>query len=455
MLQILHVSGELIRDGIFLPCLLLGGVFLTLRCGAVQLKKLPLVLKKTAGRLFSRENKGDGISPAQAACTALASTVGTGNIVGTAQAISLGGPGAVFWMWVAAILGMAVKYAEVTLSVRFRCRNPRGELVGGPMYCLERGLGRRFRSLGVLYALFAALAAFGIGNMSQTNSAAKATEHAAALLFPHADGDAVRLVFGMMLAVLTAAILRGGAKKVGRVAERLVPLMSLCFLALSVTVIVCHAQRLGHVFAGIFRSALTPSALFGGAAGAGMREAIRWGVRRSAFSNEAGLGSAAVVQASAETDCPVEQGFWGIFEVLADSVICFVTALTILCSGTEIPFGSPAGSELLAGAYRTVFPPGLTAVFMALSLTLFAFSSVLGWAVIGRCCVQYLFPNSRGTVYLLLFSAAAAIGCVSETELIWALSDVFNAVLALPNFAALVLLSGELHKETEAYFSKT
>ena len=456
MLQLLNIIGDIVWDGVFLPCVLVGGGLLTALCGGIQLRRLPLVLKKTGGQFFvRRRDDPDGISPVQAACTALASTVGTGNIVGTAQAISMGGPGAVFWMWAAALLGMVIKYAEVCLAVRYRCKGSDGELTGGPMYYLELGLGKSFRPLAVMYALLAALAAFGIGNMSQLNSAADAVEHAAVLLLPGTDPSRLRLIFGLLAAVLTAAVLLGGAKRVGRVAETLVPVMSIGFILLSSAVMVCHFQALGQSFILIFRSAFTPSAALGGAVGIGARETIRWGLRRSAFSNEAGLGSAAIAHAPAKANSPVEQGFWGIFEVFADTiVICSVTAITILCSGVGIDWGVPAGPELLANAYMTVFSPGLTAVFMAFSMTLFAFSSVLGWAVLGKRCVQYIFPRSRGILYQLLFSAAAVVGCVSKTELVWAVSDVLNALMAIPNFTALFLLSGEVRQETRAYFSK-
>lgn len=437
LLLILDKLNDLVWTGIFLPCVLLCGLLLSLRSRFLQLRLFPASLRQ-----LTKGGRGDGVSPVQAASTALASTLGTGNIVGTAQAIAMGGPGAVFWMWAAALLGMAVKFAEISLSVATRRRDGAG-YSGGPMYYIG-SLGEKFRPLALMYALLAALSAFGIGNLSQISSAAGAVASAAEKIAPELDPRRLRLWLGVILTLTAWLILRGGAAGVGRAAERLVPSMAGLFLLLSLFVLCCHAQALPAALRAIVTGAFSPRTAVSGIGGFGTAQAIQWGLRRGAFSNEAGLGSSAIAHGSAAARSPGEQGLWGIFEVFADTiVICTATALTILCSGVGIPWGSSPGAELLLSAWETCIPAAPAACFMALSLLLFAFTSVLGWALYGTQCVRFLWGEKAAAPYRLCFSLAITVGCLVSLRTVWAAADLLNGLMAIPNFIALFALSGK------------
>lgn len=437
LLLILDNLNDLVWTGIFLPCVLLCGLLLSLRSRFLQLRLFPASLRQ-----LTKGGRGDGVSPVQAASTALASTLGTGNIVGTAQAIATGGPGAVFWMWAAALLGMAVKFAEIGLSVATRRRDGAG-YSGGPMYYIG-SLGEKFRPLALMYALLAALSAFGIGNLSQISSAAGAVAGAAEKIAPELDPRRLRLWLGVILTLTAWLILRGGAAGVGRAAERLVPSMAGLFLLLSLFVLCCHAQALPAALRAIVTGAFSPRTAVSGIGGFGTAQAIQWGLRRGAFSNEAGLGSSAIAHGSAAARSPGEQGLWGIFEVFADTiVICTATALTILCSGVGIPWGSSPGAELLLSAWETCIPAAPAACFMALSLLLFAFTSVLGWALYGTQCVRFLWGEKAAAPYRLCFSLAITVGCLVSLRTVWAAADLLNGLMAIPNFIALFALSGK------------
>lgn len=443
LLLILDKLNDLVWTGIFLPCVLLCGLLLSLRSRFLQLRLFPASLRQ-----LTKGGRGDGVSPVQAASTALASTLGTGNIVGTAQAIAMGGPGAVFWMWVAALLGMAVKFAEISLSVATRRRDGVG-YSGGPMYYIG-SLGEKFRPLALMYALLAALSAFGIGNLSQISSAAGAVAGAAEKIAPELDPRRLRLWLGVILTLTAWLILRGGAAGVGRAAERLVPSMAGLFLLLSLFVLCCHAQALPAALRAIVTGAFSPRTAVSGIGGFGTAQAIQWGLRRGAFSNEAGLGSSAIAHGSAAARSPGEQGLWGIFEVFADTiVICTATALTILCSGVGIPWGSSPGAELLLSAWETCIPAAPAACFMALSLLLFAFTSVLGWALYGTQCVRFLWGEKAAAPYRLCFSLAITVGCLVSLRTVWAAADLLNGLMAIPNFIALFALSGKAAKYAE------
>lgn len=443
LLLILDKLNDLVWTGIFLPCVLLCGLLLSLRSRFLQLRLFPASLRQ-----LTKGGRGDGVSPVQAASTALASTLGTGNIVGTAQAIAMGGPGAVFWMWAAALLGMAVKFAEISLSVATRRRDGAG-YSGGPMYYIG-SLGEKFRPLALMYALLAALSAFGIGNLSQISSAAGAVAGAAEKIAPELDPRRLRLWLGVILTLTAWLILRGGAAGVGRAAERLVPSMAGLFLLLSLFVLCCHAQALPAALRAIVTSAFSPRTAVSGIGGFGTAQAIQWGLRRGAFSNEAGLGSSAIAHGSAAARSPGEQGLWGIFEVFADTiVICTATALTILCSGVGIPWGSSPGAELLLSAWETCIPAAPAACFMALSLLLFAFTSVLGWALYGTQCVRFLWGEKAAAPYRLCFSLAITVGCLVSLRTVWAAADLLNGLMAIPNFIALFALSGKAAKYAE------
>lgn len=443
LLLILDKLNDLVWTGIFLPCVLLCGLLLSLRSRFLQLRLFPASLRQ-----LTKGGRGDGVSPVQAASTALASTLGTGNIVGTAQAIAMGGPGAVFWMWAAALLGMAMKFAEIGLSVATRRRDGAG-YSGGPMYYIG-SLGEKFRPLALMYALLAALSAFGIGNLSQISSAAGAVAGAAEKIAPELDPRRLRLWLGVILTLTAWLILRGGAAGVGRAAERLVPSMAGLFLLLSLFVLCCHAQALPAALRAIVTGAFSPRTAVSGIGGFGTAQAIQWGLRRGAFSNEAGLGSSAIAHGSAAARSPGEQGLWGIFEVFADTiVICTATALTILCSGVGIPWGSSPGAELLLSAWETCIPAAPAACFMALSLLLFAFTSVLGWALYGTQCVRFLWGEKAAAPYRLCFSLAITVGCLVSLRTVWAAADLLNGLMAIPNFIALFALSGKAAEYSE------
>ena len=441
---------------VFLPCTIVGGLYLTIRNRGIQFTRFGYAMKNTVGKMFQPQEAGHGaVTPLQAVTTALAATVGTGNIVGTSQAIALGGYGAVFWLWLAALLGMIIKYSEVTLSIRYRERDAKGDWVGGPMYYIKNGLGEGWKWVGVLFCVFAALASFGIGNMSQVNSIVGSLNDAIDAFDPAAAGERgmLNLIFGLILAGLVALILFGGIKRIGAVAEKLIPAMSILYILFSLTVFFGHAGDIGSAFGKIFSSAFNPKAIGGAATGIALRQTVVWGLRRSAFSNEAGLGSAAIAHAAAETKSPVDQGLYGIFEVFADTiVICTLTALTIICSGVEITFGQKVGSELITAAFATIFGQKFASVFVALALMLFAFTTVLGWSLYGSRCAQYLFGLKFAKSYQVAFIIVIVVGAVASLDVVWDIADTFNGLMAIPNFIALFALSGVVAKLTKEYF---
>ena len=441
---------------IFLPCTIAGGFYLTIRNKGLQFTKFGYIMKNTLFKMFKKQEAGEGaVTPMQALSTALAATVGTGNIVGTSQAIALGGYGAVFWLWLAALMGMMVKYSEVLLAVRYRERDAKGDWVGGPMYYVKNGLGKGWQWVGVLYCIFAGLACFGIGNLSQVNSIVGSIGNAVTAFTPLSESahSTLNLVLGVVLAILIGFILFGGIKRIGAVAERLVPAMAAIYIVGGLIVIFSHAGNIIPAFGKIFSTCFTPQAAGGAAAGIVLKETIVWGLRRSAFSNEAGLGSAAIAHSAAETEGPVQQGMYGIFEVFADTiVICSLTALTIICSGIEIPFGVKPGSELITAAFATVFGQKAASLFVAVALTLFAFTTVLGWALYGSRCCQYLFGLKAATVYKAAYVVVVVIGAVASLNVVWDIADTLNGLMAVPNFIALFALSPVVIKLTKEYF---
>ena len=440
----------------FLPCAILGGLFLTIRNGGVQFLHFGHAMKNTVGKMFQKQEAGEGaVTPMQAVTTALSATVGTGNIVGTSQAIALGGYGAVFWLWLAALVGMVTKYSEIVLAIKFRERDAKGDWVGGPMYYISKGLGKKWEWLAALFAVFASLACFGIGNMSQVNSITGSVINAVEAFTTISAGTEMLLkwILGLGLAALVAIILLGGIKRIGAVTEKLIPFMSIFYILFTLVVIGTHLGGLGEAFMKIFSTAFTPEALFGASTGIVLKQTIIWGLRRSAFSNEAGLGSAAIAHAAAETKGPVNQGLYGIFEVFIDTiVICSLTALAIISSGVPIEFGVKPGSELITAALATVFGAKFAALFVAFALMLFAFSTVLGWSLYGTRCVQYLFGHKGIHVFQVVFIVVVVVGCVSPLEFVWDVADTFNGLMAIPNFVGLFALSGVVAAETRKYF---
>lgn len=440
----------------FLPCAILGGLFLTFRNGGVQFLHFGHAMKNTVGKMFQKQEAGEGaVTPMQAVTTALSATVGTGNIVGTSQAIAMGGYGAVFWLWLAALVGMVTKYSEIVLAIKFRERDAKGDWVGGPMYYISKGLGKSWKWLAALFAIFATLASFGIGNMSQVNSITGSVIGAFGAFMTVSPGleSTLKWIMGILLAVLVAVILLGGIKRIGAVTEKLIPFMSIFYILFTLIVIGAHIGSIPDAFVKIFSTAFTPQAMFGATTGIVLKQTIIWGLRRSAFSNEAGLGSAAIAHAAADTKGPVNQGLYGIFEVFVDTiVICSLTALTIICSGVSIEFGTRPGSEVITAALATVFGDKFAALFIAIALMLFAFSTVLGWSLYGTRCVQYLFGHKAVRVFQVIFIVVVVVGCVSPLSFVWDVADTFNGLMAIPNFIGLFALSGIVAAETKKYF---
>ena len=428
--------------------LILGvGVFLTLRTGFAQLTLFLRALRSFLDKLRPGKDR-DGVSPMQALCTALAATVGTGNIAGVAGAIAIGGPGAIFWMWVCALLGMAVKFAEATLAVRYRIRE-NGEFLGGPMYVISLGLGKKWRWLAAVYAFFGVIAAFGVGNATQINALVTGVNDAISAFggTPSLWGN---VLMGVILAILIAAMLLGGAKRIGRVAEQLVPFAAAAYLLLGLGVLIARLQNIPAAFAAIFQGAFHARAVTGGAVGSAFI-ALRTGVSRGVFTNEAGMGTASIAHAGAEVEHPCEQGLMGIIEVFLDTiVICTMTALVILVSGVEIPYGTDPGVALTTAAFSAVCGEWVS-IAIAAALCCFAFATVLGWGLYGARCAQYLFGVGAWKKFVLLQAVTVVLGSVLGTGTVWLLSETVNGLMAIPNLIALAALSGELCRLTTEY----
>lgn len=427
---------------ILLPCVLVGGIYLSVRSRGLQFTRFPRAMRHTFGRLRQHDTAQKGeLSPRQALSTALAGSIGTGNIIGTGQAVALGGYGAVFWLWAAALLGMMIKYAEIALAIRYRQRDEAGDWVGGPMYYIVNGMGSRRKWLASTFCIFAVCASFGIGNLSQSHAICSAVQGVLDAYSPKTTLPPA--VVGCVLAILVALVLFGGMKRLGQVTERIVPAMCGVYLAMCLCVIAANALQIPKVLGKIVVAAFAPQAVLGAASGIAMRQAVVWGLRRSAFSNEAGLGSAAIAHSAAQTKSPAEQGLCGIVEVFVDTVvICSVTALAILLSGVKIPFGSKTGVELPTAAFATVLGTKLSALLVAACLILFAFTTILGWSLYGARCVQFLLGTKAVPVYQLLFLAVTLLGTGLRADIVWELADTCNALMAIPNFTALFSLSG-------------
>lgn len=436
-------------------CIFGVGLFLSVRTNFLQIRKFPYAIRTTIGRMFRKRNASDGaMTPFQAVCTALAATVGTGNIAGVAGAIAIGGPGAVFWMWISALLGMCTKYAEVTLAVHFREKNTNGELVGGPMYYIKNGLDKKWHFLAYLFSAFGVLTVFGTGNATQVNTITTAVN--SALLNYHLLGEdqvpASNLIIGIVIAVLVGMILLGGIKRIGRVTEKLVPFMALLYVILGLGVIVIHAKALPSVFGAIIGGAFNPSAVTGGIVGS-MFVSMKKGVSRGIFSNEAGLGTCSIAHACADTRKPVKQGMFGIFEVFTDTiVICTLTALVILCSGIAVPYGEAAGAELTIQGFTSTYGSWIS-IFTAFAMCCFAFSTTIGWGLYGARCIEFLFSEKVTKPFMVVYSLVAIVGATANLGLMWSIAETFNGLMAIPNLIALFLLSGTVVKLTKEYFA--
>lgn len=452
MTKILFSAHNLVWGVPALVMILGVGIWLSLRTGFAQLRLFPRAMQYFARLLFGGQADSDGVSPFQALCTALAGTVGTGNLVGVAGAICIGGPGAVFWMWLCAILGMMTKFAEVTLAVRFRIRKD-GELLGGPMYTILEGMGKKWRVLASVYCLFGTVAAFGVGNATQINAVISGihglTEHLGIASTTRKD-----LAYGLILAVAVGAMLLGGAGCIGRAAERLVPFAAGAYILLCAGVLVAKADAIPNALRAICQGAFLPDAVTGGIIGSGLT-ALRTGCSRGVFTNEAGMGTASIAHAAARVNHPAEQGLLGIVEVFLDTVvICTMTALVILTSGVEVPYGHDAGGALTVMAFAAVCGDW-SRLFLAAAMILFAFATVLGWGLYGARCAQFLFGGRAWTVFALLQTLTVIPGAVMRTESIWLLSETVNGLMAIPNLIALTYLSGEVVRLTKEYIIKS
>ncbi len=430
---------------LLIPLLLLTGLYLTLRLRGLQFTKLWHSLWLALVVRHEKDAEGD-ISHYQALMTALAATVGTGNIVGVATAIALGGPGAMFWMWMTGLVGMATKYSEALLSVRYRVTDERGEQAGGPMYYLSRGVAwpALGRVLGGLFALFAACAAFGIGNMVQSHSVADAL---------HGSFEIPTWASGLVIAVAAGAVILGGIKWIGRFTAVFVPFMILTYMLGAGAILVLHAGRLPAALALIFQTAFTGTAATGGFVGAVVAQAIRYGVARGIFSNESGLGSAGIAAAAAQTREPVRQAMVSMTQTFIDTiVVCSFTGLVLVVTGAWE--SGLNGAALTQAAFESGLPGYWGDVVVTLGLATFAFSTILGWCYYGEKSIEYLLGTRAVLPYRVLFVAASYFGAVRTLGFVWTLSDVMNGLMALPNLIGLLLLSGVIARETREYLGR-
>ena len=438
-LKLLNSIDSLIWGPPLLVLLVGTGIYFTIRLGLIQIVKLPKALKL----IFKAENNGSGdISSFGALCTALAATIGTGNIVGVATALVAGGPGALFWMWMTALVGMATKYAEVVVAVKYREKNPRGHWVGGPMYAIKNGLGPRWRWLGTAFAIFGGLAGFGIGAMVQANGISSAIEGAFGVQ---------TWITGLVVAALTGAVVLGGITRIGAVAEKLIPTMCVVYILCVLCVLGTFADKIPAAFALIFEQAFNPTAAVGGFAGSTVLMAIRMGVARGIFSNEAGLGTAGIAQAAGQSKDPVFSGIVGMMGTFIDTIIvCTMTGLAIVVSGV---WNSGASGALLSTQSFEAAMPGVGKYLLAISLALFAFTTILGWAYYGEKCWNYLVGPVCEKPFRLLWVIGVYLGAVVTLDVAWLVADTLNALMAIPNLISLLLLSPVIARLTREYFA--
>ncbi|HEM3503640.1 TPA: sodium:alanine symporter family protein [Streptococcus suis] len=442
MLELFKAINNLVWGPPLLILLVGTGVYFTLRLGMFQVSKLP-----TAFRLiFSSDQSGQGdVSSFAALCTALAATVGTGNIVGVATAITTGGPGALFWMWVAAFFGMATKYAEGFLAIKYRTKDANGQAAGGPMHYITLGMGQKWKPLAVFFAVSGVLVALlGMGTFSQVNSIASSMSSS--------FGLAPQLV-SMVTAISIAFFIFGGIEKISDVSTKIVPFMAILYILASLIVLLVHWNELLPTLGLVLKSAFSPAAAVGGFVGATVKEAIQRGIARGVFSNESGLGSAPIAAAAAKSDNPVEQGLISMTGTFIDTIIiCTLTGLTILVTGQWSVEGLE-GAPLTQAAFATIFG-NAGSIALTISLVLFAFTTILGWSYYGERCIEFLFGTKSILPYRLLFVAMVALGGFLKLDLIWTIADIVNGLMALPNLIALLALSPVIIKETRQYFAK-
>ena len=442
--------------GPFMLLLLVGtGVFLTVKVKWLQVTHFGRILKNTVGTLFRKQESKDhgaNISPFQAVSTALAGTVGTGNIAGVTGAIFTGGAGAVFWMWVAAFFGMITKYAEIVLAMKYRIKDERGVYHGGPMYYIENGIGKSWKWLAIIFCILGGLASFGIGNIAQSSEISGAL------------GDLFHIppvVSGILIAIVVALVTLGGIKRIGMVTSLLVPFMSAFYILAGIVIILMRITHIPGVFAQIFAGAFSFKSIGGGIFGYTIMMAMKQGFARGVFSNEAGLGSAPIAHAASSIEEPCEQAIWGVFEVFIDTiVICSITAFAVLLSGILDADGGLSAfaskGAAAAAAFNTILPGTLGGKIIELSLLFFALSTILSWAYYGENCWGYLTNNNKTVVmiYKVIFSLVCIVGAIGSGTLMWDIADTLNGLMAIPNLIALLMLSGVVAKLTKDYFSK-
>ncbi|MBE5886149.1 MAG: sodium:alanine symporter family protein [Lachnospiraceae bacterium] len=437
-------------------CIIGVGLYLSIRTKFIQVRKFPLAMQKTVGKVFEKkEAKNGAMTPFQAVCTALSATVGTGNIAGVAGAIAIGGPGAVFWMWVSAFLGMCTKFSEVTLAVHFREKNAQGEYVGGPMYYIKNGLGKKWQWLAILFSVFGIFTVFGTGNATQVNTISTAI-NSALLNYNLISNEHVAMsnwIIGIIIMILVACVLLGGIKRIGKVTEKLVPFMAIFYIILALGVVILNIKNVPGVFYSIIYGAFNPAAVTGGVVGSFFTSMTK-GVSRGIFSNEAGLGTGSIAHACADTGKPVEQGFFGIFEVFADTIIiCTLTALVILCSGVPVGFGAAAGAELTISGFTTTYGNWVS-VFTAVAMCCFAFSTIIGWGLYGARCAEFIFSSKVVKPFMVIYSMVAIVGATVDLGLVWSIAETFNGLMVIPNLIAVLLLSGTVFKLVKEYFKR-
>ncbi len=423
------------------------GLFLSLRLRFVQITMLPKAMGIFWSKLFPKR-KEEGTSSFQALCTALAATVGTGNLVGVAGAICLGGPGAIFWMWVCGILGMATKYTEALLAVHYRVKTKEGFL-GGPMYVIREGLGKGWMTMANIYALFGVVAAFGVGNAVQINAVITGI-NSVLVRTGREETGLTNLFLGVLLAMLVGTMLLGGAKRIGSAAERLVPFAAGAYILMCAGVLLMNIQEIPAAIVRICQGAFDPRSVTGGMLGSAF-QALRVGCSRGVFTNEAGMGTASIAHASAQVSHPAEQGLMGVMEVFLDTiVICTLTALVILVSGVPIPYGADGGAELASLAFASVYGKAAS-VALAVFLCLFAIATILGWGLYGARCAEFLFGCRAWKYFALAQTAVVVFGSVLDTAAVWQLAEIFNGLMAVPNLITLAALSADVVRLTNAY----
>lgn len=435
------------------------GVFFTVKTGFFQFKYIPLIFKKTCGSLFkpqkSNTSTNSSITPLQAVSTALGATIGTGNIAGVATAITAGGAGAVFWMWVSAIIGMMTSYAENVLGVYYRTNNKNSDWSGGAMYYLLYGLGERpilkkfAKPLSLVFAASCLVASFGIGNMTQSNTVYEVIAHGSFL-----KSDMGSILTGVVLSLITAAVLCGGVRRVTRFSEKLLPIMSGGYILGAAFVLIQNRSALPSAFVEIFKGAFGLNAILGGGMGIAIKETISFGLKRGVFSNEAGLGSSVIVNSTSSITEPAEQGMWGIFTVFFDTIlICSLTALVILVSGAAAN-GNTTGAALVTEAFSASLHSS-AGIFVAVATILFAFGTIIGWYFYGVKCVEYLFGKKFEKCYLVFYIIFVFLGAVLKLNVVWQMSDIFNGLMALPNLFGVFVLSKTVFAVTNNYLART